>query len=62
MTVKCLTIRLPRPTACAPPLRPPGAEPVEPHVLQPADTLLDLYGEEIRARAFVPPPTRSGAR
>ncbi len=29
-----------------------GAEPVETAILQPADTLLDLYGEDIRARAF----------
>ncbi len=30
-----------------------GALPVEAESLQPADTLLDLYGEDIRARAFV---------
>jgi ATP phosphoribosyltransferase regulatory subunit len=30
-----------------------GAEPVEANILQPADTLLDLYGEDIRARAYV---------
>ncbi len=30
-----------------------GADRVEPEVLQPADVLLDLYGEDIRARAFV---------
>ena len=30
-----------------------GAEPVEADILQPADLLLDLYGEDIRARAFV---------
>ena len=30
-----------------------GAQPVEPPILQPAGTLLDLYGEEIRARAYV---------
>ncbi|MDW4500412.1 ATP phosphoribosyltransferase regulatory subunit [Sulfitobacter sp. D35] len=30
-----------------------GAVPVETPVLQPAETLLDLYGEEIRARAYV---------
>ncbi|MEM0946376.1 MAG: ATP phosphoribosyltransferase regulatory subunit [Pseudomonadota bacterium] len=30
-----------------------GATPVEADILQPADTLLDLYGEDIRARAFV---------
>ncbi len=30
-----------------------GASEVEPAALQPADILLDLYGEDIRARAFV---------
>jgi len=30
-----------------------GAVPVEAEVLQPAGTLLDLYGEDIRARAYV---------
>jgi ATP phosphoribosyltransferase regulatory subunit len=30
-----------------------GALPVEADVLQPADVLLDLYGEDIRARAYV---------
>lgn len=30
-----------------------GAVPVEPPILQPAATLLDLYGEDIRARAYV---------
>ncbi|WP_120499215.1 ATP phosphoribosyltransferase regulatory subunit [Roseovarius sp. EL26] len=30
-----------------------GAQPVETEVLQPADVLLDLYGEDIRARAYV---------
>ncbi len=30
-----------------------GAHLVEADILQPADTLLDLYGEDIRARAFV---------
>lgn len=30
-----------------------GALPVETSILQPADTLLDLYGEDIRARAYV---------
>ena len=30
-----------------------GAIPVETAILQPADTLLDLYGEDIRARAYV---------
>ncbi|SFA84892.1 ATP phosphoribosyltransferase regulatory subunit [Poseidonocella pacifica] len=30
-----------------------GAQPVETPVLQPAETLLDLYGEDIRGRAYV---------
>jgi len=30
-----------------------GAQAVETPILQPADTLLDLYGEDIRARAYV---------
>lgn len=30
-----------------------GAQPVETPILQPADILLDLYGEDIRARAYV---------
>ncbi|MFE3837635.1 ATP phosphoribosyltransferase regulatory subunit [Pseudogemmobacter sonorensis] len=30
-----------------------GAAPVETEILQPAGTLLDLYGEDIRARAYV---------
>ncbi|MEO1179246.1 MAG: ATP phosphoribosyltransferase regulatory subunit, partial [Pseudomonadota bacterium] len=30
-----------------------GAMVVEPPILQPAETLLDLYGEDIRARAYV---------
>ncbi|WP_233192863.1 ATP phosphoribosyltransferase regulatory subunit [Acidimangrovimonas sediminis] len=30
-----------------------GAQPVETEILQPAGTLLDLYGEDIRARAYV---------
>ncbi|MGM0586570.1 MAG: ATP phosphoribosyltransferase regulatory subunit, partial [Pseudomonadota bacterium] len=30
-----------------------GAEAAEPATLQPADLLLALYGEDIRARAFV---------
>ncbi|MEP5730287.1 MAG: ATP phosphoribosyltransferase regulatory subunit [Sulfitobacter sp.] len=30
-----------------------GASVVEPPILQPAETLLDLYGEDIRARAYV---------
>ena len=29
-----------------------GAETVDPPILQPAETLLDLYGEDIRARAY----------
>jgi len=29
-----------------------GADPVDPPILQPAETLLDLYGEDIRARAY----------
>lgn len=33
-------------------LRAKGAQPVEAAILQPAGTLLDLYGEDIRARAF----------
>lgn len=34
-------------------LRSTGATTVEPAALQPAEVLLDLYGEDIRARAFV---------
>lgn len=30
-----------------------GATPIQADILQPAETLLDLYGEDIRARAFV---------
>jgi len=30
-----------------------GADPVEAAILQPADVLLDLYGEDIRGRAYV---------
>ena len=30
-----------------------GATRVEPAALQPAEMLLDLYGEDVRARAFV---------
>jgi len=30
-----------------------GAQPVEADILQPAEVLLDLYGEDIRARAYV---------
>lgn len=37
-----------------------GAEVVEADILQPAETLLDLYGEDIRARAFVTHDTRFG--
>lgn len=36
-----------------------GAERVDPAALQPADVLLDLYGENIRARAFVTSDGRS---
>ena len=36
-----------------------GAQVVETDLLQPADTLLDLYGEDIRARAYV---THDGVR
>jgi ATP phosphoribosyltransferase regulatory subunit HisZ len=35
------------------PFRAAGAQPVEADILQPAETLLDLYGEDIRARAYV---------
>ena len=34
-------------------LRAAGAVPVEADILLPAETLLDLYGEDIRARAYV---------
>jgi ATP phosphoribosyltransferase regulatory subunit len=34
-------------------LRATGAAPVEADILQPAEVLLDLYGEDIRARAYV---------
>ncbi len=37
-----------------------GAQVVETDILQPADTLLDLYGEDIRARAFVTHDPLSG--
>ncbi len=37
-----------------------GAQPVETAILQPAGTLLDLYGEDIRARAFVTNDPLSG--
>ena len=30
-----------------------GAAPVEADILQPAETFLDLYGEDVRARAYV---------
>ena len=36
-----------------------GAVVVDPPLLQPADLLLDLYGEDIRARAYV---TSDGVR
>lgn len=34
-------------------LKASGGEPVDADILQPAETLLDLYGEDIRARAYV---------
>jgi ATP phosphoribosyltransferase regulatory subunit len=37
-----------------------GAESVEPNLLQPADLLLDLYGEDIRARAYLTPDPLRG--
>lgn len=37
-----------------------GAQPVETSVLQPAEVLLDLYGEDIRARAYVTSDTLRG--
>ncbi len=37
-----------------------GASPVEAAILQPAGTLLDLYGEDIRARAFVTTDPQAG--
>ena len=39
-----------------------GAEEVEADILQPAETLLDLYGEDIRARSFVIHDPLSGER
>lgn len=51
--------RLPKPAVRAEALRlrdvfeAAGATPVDPEILQPAATLLDLYGEDIRARAYV---------
>ncbi len=39
-----------------------GAREVEPDVLQPADLLLDLYGEDIRARAYVTADPLRGER
>jgi len=39
-----------------------GAAPLEAEVLQPADTLLDLYGEDIRARAYVTQDPLRGER
>ena len=38
------------------------AVPLETEVLQPADTLLDLYGEDIRARAYVTQDPLRGER
>lgn len=37
-----------------------GAQPVETPILQPAELLLDLYGEDIRARAYVTSDTLRG--
>ncbi|WP_101068860.1 ATP phosphoribosyltransferase regulatory subunit [Roseovarius salinarum] len=37
-----------------------GAQPVETTILQPAEVLLDLYGEDIRARAYVTSDTLRG--
>ncbi len=37
-----------------------GAQPVATEILQPAETLLDLYGEDIRARAYVTHDPRQG--
>lgn len=37
-----------------------GARRVDPPILQPAETLLDLYGEDIRARAYVTDDPRFG--
>ena len=37
-----------------------GAQPVETNVLQPAEVLLDLYGEDIRGRAYVTSDTLRG--
>ncbi|MCY4291039.1 MAG: ATP phosphoribosyltransferase regulatory subunit [Roseovarius sp.] len=37
-----------------------GAQPVETDILQPAAALLDLYGEDIRARAFVTVDSQKG--
>ncbi len=39
-----------------------GAQPVEADILQPAETLLDLYGEDIRARAYVTADPVQGER
>lgn len=39
-----------------------GAVPVETDILQPADRLLDLYGEDIRARAYVTSDPLRGER
>jgi ATP phosphoribosyltransferase regulatory subunit len=41
-------------------MRDAGAVPVATEILQPADTLLDLYGEDIRARAYVTQDPRAG--
>ena len=39
-----------------------GATRIEADILQPADTLLDLYGEDIRARAYVQSPRATPTR
>ncbi len=39
-----------------------GAQVIEADILQPAETLLDLYGEDIRARAFVTHDPLAGER
>jgi ATP phosphoribosyltransferase regulatory subunit len=43
----------PRLKPSSPPSALRGRRPVEADILQPAETLLDLYGEDIRARAYV---------
>lgn len=50
MTVTAISIEAARISAA---FQAAGAVPVEAAILQPADVLLDLYGEDIRGRAFV---------